>query len=172
LVLGGAAKVTQFGFSPEQLTLRALRGVPEERIAANLGVSAAVVGLGTGLAQTKVGVTLREYREHDVETTIVPLWRDIASELTYQLLPEFLDPKRWRLVFDVSKVRVLQEDELKRSERVGRLVTDGIIRVSEARRVLGFPVLPEHEIYLRPGTHVQIPAGPLRIQQENNPNQG
>lgn len=167
MVLGGAAKVQQFGFSPEQLQMRALRGVPEERIAANLGVSAAVVGLGTGLAQTKVGATLREYREHDVETTIVPLWREIAQTLTQQLLPDFRDTRNWRLVFDLSKVRVLQEDERARAERIGRLVTDGLIRISEGRRALGFPVLPEHEIYLRPSTHVQIPAGPLRIQQSN-----
>lgn len=176
IVLGGAARVTQFGFSPEQMQMRALRGIPEERIAANLGVSAAVVGLGTGLAQTKVGATLREYREHDVETTIVPLWRDIASELTHQLLPDFKPgPKRpdggravnpnWRVTFDLSKVRVLQEDELKRTERVGRLVTDGIIRISEGRRALGWPVLPEHELYLRPSNLQMIPAGPLRVQQ-------
>lgn len=170
MVLGGAAKVTQFGFSPQQMELRSLRGIPEERIAANLGVSAAVVGLGTGLAQTKVGATLREYREHDVETTIVPLWREIASELTHQLLGDFRDIRRWRFTFDLSKVRVLQEDERARAERIGRLTTDGIIRVSEARRALGWPVLPEHEIYLRPGTHMMIPAGPLRIQQGNGNN--
>ncbi len=174
MVLGGAAKVHQFGFSPEQMQLRALRGIPEERIAANLGVSAAVVGLGTGLAQTKVGATLREYREHDVETTIVPLWREIASELTHQLLPDFkpgprkpdgtaVDPN-WRFTFDLSRVRVLQEDELKRTERIERLTTSGLIRISEGRRALGFPVLPEHEIYLRPNNLITVPPGPVRFE--------
>lgn len=170
MVVPAAMKVQQFGFSPEQMKLRELRAIPEERITAVLGVNAAVVGLGSGLATTKVGATLREYREEATEGTIIPLYREIASELTHQLLVDFRDTRTWRLTFDLSKVRVLQEDELKRTERVARLVTDGIIRISEGRRALGFSVEPEHEIYLRPANLQMIPAGPLRIQQNANAN--
>lgn len=49
LVLSGKTKVEQFGFSPEQLTLRELRRIPEERVTAVLGVPAIVAGLGAGL---------------------------------------------------------------------------------------------------------------------------
>ena len=159
LVLEGETSIESFGFSPEQMQLRSLRGIPEERISARLGVSSAVVGLGAGLATTKVGATLREYREHDVETTIVPLWREIAGQLTQQLLREFRSLDNWRVNFNLMEVRVLQEDELKRAGRVTNLVTQGLIKVSEGRRQLGYPVLDEHEIYLRPLNLQQVPAG-------------
>lgn len=162
MVTGGPIKVEQFGFNPQEMQVRELRGVPEERITAALGVSAAVVGLGTGLAQTKVGATLREYREHDIETTVVPMWREMAAELTHQLLGDFKTEAGtrgdWRVVFDLSKVRVLQEDENKRSLRIERLVAASIIRLSEGRRALGFPVMPEHEVWMRKSGVTVVPA--------------
>ena len=181
---GGAGKamvvpqpidVKQLSFTPQQMEMRALRAIPEERVSSMLGINAAVVGLGSGLATTKVGATLKEYREEAMESTIIPKYRDLAATLTHQLLPEFgLNPTgmnaRWRLSFDLRSVRVLQEDELKKTERICRMVTDGIIRISEGRRMLGLPVLPEHEIYLRPANLRMIPAGPLRVQQNGNGN--
>jgi hypothetical protein len=52
IVMTGATKVEQFGFSPEQLLLRELRRIPEERITAVLGIPAIVAGLGAGLARS------------------------------------------------------------------------------------------------------------------------
>lgn len=172
LVLGGAAKVTQFGFSPEQMQLRALRGIPEERITAVLGVNAAVVGLGAGLSTTKVGATLREYREEAFESTIIPMYREMASELTHQLLiPDFKASPDWRVVFDLTRVRVLQDDENKRAERVRGIVNDGLATVAEGRRALGLIVLPEHEVYLRRGGLVPVPAGTSPEQQAEDARQ-
>jgi len=166
LVLQGDSSVQTFGFSPEQMQLRALRGIPEERITAVLGVNAAVVGLGAGLATTKVGATLKEYREEAFEGLIIPMYREMGSELTHQLLPDFhRDARQYRLVYDLTKVRVLQEDEVKRSERIGNLTTQGLLRVAEGRRALGYPVLPEHEIYLRPINLMTVPAGELPAPQ-------
>ena len=167
LVLQGDMNVQAFGFSPEQMQLRNLRGIPEERITAVMGVNAAVVGLGAGLATTKVGATLKEYREEAFESTIIPMYREMALEETHQLLSSFRDTKKWRLVHDLTKIRVLQEDEEKRAGRITNLVTQGLLKVSEGRRALGWPVEPEHEIYLRPANLRQIPAGPLRIQTDN-----
>lgn len=159
LVMEGATKIQQFGFSPEQMQLRALRGIPEERITAVLGVNAAVVGLGAGLSTTKVGATLREYREEAFESTIIPMYREMASELTHQLLADFRPIPEWRLVFDLSKVRVLQDDENKRAERLNAMLAAGGITVAEYRRHLGFIALPEHEMYLRQSNAVPVPAG-------------
>lgn len=165
LVLGGSVKVTEFGFSPEQMQLRSLRGIPEERITAVLGVNAAVVGLGAGLATTKVGATLREYREEAFESTIIPLYRELASEFTHQLLVDFKNPDTWRVAYDLSKVRVLQDDENKRAERVRGIVNDGIISVAEGRRALGFVVEDEHNVYLRRAGVVAVPAGKTPDEQ-------
>jgi hypothetical protein len=42
-------EVHQFGFSPEQLLLKELRRIPEERVTAVFGIPAIVAGLGAGL---------------------------------------------------------------------------------------------------------------------------
>ena len=163
-------EIEKLAFSPEQMEMRAQRSIPEERTTAVLGVNAAVVGLGSGLATTKVGATLAEYREEAFESNIIPMYRDLAAHLTQQMLPEFGlrtdGASRWRLTFDLRGVRVLQEDELKRVERICRMVTDGVITIAEGRRMLGLSVLPEHEIYLRPGNLRMIPTGPLLVQTQ------
>ena len=160
LVTGGAVDIHQFGFSPEQMQMRSLRGIPEERITAVVGINSAVLGLGAGLATTKVGATLKEYREEAFESFLVPLWRALAEGLTEQLIPDFKGvDSRWRLVFDLTKVRVLQEDEDRRADNLGRRLEAGGITVAEYRRALGMIVLPEHEVYLRKSGVIAVPAG-------------
>ena len=159
MVMEGAMEIHEFGFSPEQMQMRALRGIPEERISAVLGVNAAVVGLGAGLASTKVGATLREYREEAFESTIMPMYRELGSELTHQLLGDFGFGADVRIVFDLAKVRVLQDDENKRAARIRGLMADGMITVAEARRSLGWVATEEHEVYLRRRGIVAVPAG-------------
>ena len=159
MVMEGATEIQQFGYSPEQMGMRSLRGIPEERITAVLGVNAAVVGLGAGLSTTKVGATLREYREEAFESTIIPMYRELGSELTHQLLGDFDGGADARIVFDLSKVRVLQDDENKRAERIRGLVTDGVLTVAEGRRTLGYVVADEHEVYLRRRGFVAVPTG-------------
>jgi hypothetical protein len=83
--------VDQLGFNPQQMDVRNLRRVPEERISAVLGIPAAVVGLGTGLDNTKVGATMSEMREQAYESNIIPTQRLMAAELRTQLLPDFGD---------------------------------------------------------------------------------
>jgi HK97 family phage portal protein len=48
-VLSPGATLTALGFSPEQMDMKTLHRVPEERISAVLGVPAIVAGLGAGL---------------------------------------------------------------------------------------------------------------------------
>ena len=66
-------------------------------------------------------------------------------------------------------MRVLQEDELKRSERISKLTSNGVIKVSEARRALGFPVDEEHEIWLIPRNLQVVPAGKLLEETREDP---
>jgi HK97 family phage portal protein len=164
-VTEGAIDIDTFGFSPEQMQLRSIRGIPEERITAVLGVNAAVVGLGAGLSTTKVGATLREYREEAFESTIIPMYRELASELTHQLLGDFKDGPDWRVKFDLSAVRVLQDDENKKTERLGKALASGGLKVSEYRRALGYIALPEHEVYLRSRNVREVPAGQMPQDQ-------
>lgn len=166
LVMTSRTRVEQFGFSPQQLDLAKLREIPEERVCAVLGIPAAVVGFGSGLAQTKVGATMAEMREMAYESCIIPLQRLVAAELDRQLLPDFeANPTRCRTVYDLSEVRVLQEDQNRLALRLDAMVRGGWITVAEGRRGMRYEVKPEHEIYLRPFSALVVPAGRSPEQQ-------
>ncbi len=123
------------------MNTRGLRQIPEERVTAVLGLPAAVVGLGTGLEQTKVGATMRELRELAYENNIGPTQRLFAEEITTQLLPDFVsNVQRWQFGVDLTDVRVLQDDENERAERWVKLVQGGIATRAEGREAEGLPV--------------------------------
>lgn len=137
LVMSGKTKVSVLSFNPQQMDLRNLRMIPEERVSAVLGVPAAVVGLGTGLMNTKVGATMSEMREQAYESCIIPTQRLIADELDVQLLSDFADPATCNVSFDLTKVRVLQDDQDKLHERAREDLKAGGIMVDEFRQMIG-----------------------------------
>jgi len=160
LVMTGPTKVEQFGFNPQQMDLAKLREIPEERVCAVLGIPAAVVGFGSGLAQTKVGATMSEMREMAYESCIIPMQRMICADYDRQLLPDFESrPERCRTVYDLSEVRVLQEDQNRLAMRLDTMVRGGWITVAEARHQMQLEVRPEHEVYLRGFATLVVPAG-------------
>lgn len=166
LVMKGKTTVEQFGFNPKELDLSKLREIPEERVCAVLGVHAAVVGFGTGMQQTKVGATMKELRESAYEDCIIPMQNTFAEELDIQLLPDFeTDLKRFHVGFDLSNVRVLQEDENKHAKRVISLAESSLLTVAESRAELGYEVKPEHEVYLRRFNMLVVPAGNMIEEQ-------
>jgi HK97 family phage portal protein len=141
LVMSGPTTVTMLGFNPQQMDVRNLRNVPEERISALLGIPAAVVGLGTGLDNTKVGATMAEMREQAYESNIIPTQRLMAAELRTQLLPDFGDVRRLKLDFDLGKVRVLQADENDLHDRARKDLLAGGIALNEFRQMVGMDPL-------------------------------
>lgn len=160
LVMRGPTKVEQFGFNPQQMDLAKLREIPEERVCAVLGIPAAVVGFGSGLAQTKVGATMAEMREMAYESCIIPMQGMIAADLDRQLLPDFeSDPDSCRTVFDLSRVRVLQEDQNRKAVRVNTMVQGGWMTVARAKQEMGEDALPGDDVYLRSFGMEPVPAG-------------
>jgi HK97 family phage portal protein len=159
LVMTTATKVQQFGFSPQQMNVRDLRRIPEERVSAVLGVPAVVAGLGAGLDRSTF-TNMGEAREMAYESNIIPAQRVIAEELEHQLLAEFeSDPEGFECCFDLTDVRVLQEDRMKQTQRVVATVNGGVAMLSEGRRALGLPVNESHEVFLRPANLVAIRDG-------------
>lgn len=160
LVMSGATKVGQFGFSPEQLTLKDLRRIPEERVSAVIGVPAVVAGLGAGLDRSTF-TNYREAREAAYEQNIIPTQAILAEELWFQLLTDF-EPESeiwsWRVGFDLGNVRVLQEDRFNLAKRLDLGVRGGWVRVSEGRKANGLPVDEGDNIYLRQMNLVEVPA--------------
>lgn len=153
LVLRGPTKVDQFGFSPEQLNLRELRRIPEERVTAVIGVPAIVAGLGAGLDRSTFA-NMSEAREMAYEDGIMPINRLICEELGTQLLPDFYpegqDTSMIEVEFDTSKVRVLQEDETKKVERILKGVEAGVLTVAYAKTEgYGIEADQYDDVYLR-----------------------
>jgi HK97 family phage portal protein len=145
LVMSGPTKVAVLGFNPQQMDVKNLRSVPEERISALLGIPAAVVGLGSGLDNTKVGATMSEMREQAYESNIIPTQRLMAAELRTQLLTEFGDVRRLKIDFDLGKVRVLQADENDLHDRARKDLLAGGIVLNEFRAMIGLDPLPGAE---------------------------
>lgn len=160
IVMTGATDVEQFGFSPEQMLLRELRRIPEERVTAVMGVPAIVAGLGAGLDRSTFS-NMGEAREAAYESGIIPVQRIMAEDIRFQLLPDYeRDPFLWRFGFDLSKVRVLQEDQYRLVQRHAVAVREGVEMVSEMRRAIDLPVeSPRDDVFLRPANIVTVPTG-------------
>ncbi len=157
MVMTGPTKVSVLAFSPEQMLLRELRRIPEERVSAVIGVPAMVVGLGAGLDRSTF-TNYKEARTAAWDQTIIPAQRLMAADLEIQLLPDFDTAPGRDVDFDLTRVRALQPDMNEVFERATRAVNGGWGMVSDARRAVGWPVGPEHDVYLRPMTIVEIPA--------------
>lgn len=146
MVLGARMKAQMLGYNPQQMDLKALRRVPEERISAVFGVPAIVAGLGAGLDKATFA-NFAEAREAAYESNIIPLQRMLAADLDRQLLPDFEAGNEFEMFFDTSGVRVLQEDENDLAKRIQTLVAAGVMKRSEARSKLGLEVKPEDDVY-------------------------
>jgi HK97 family phage portal protein len=145
IFLSGNVKVERLSFSPEEFELREVRRVPEERVAAVLGVPAVVVGFGAGLERSTFA-NYGEAREAAYEQTVIPIQRLIANELELQLLPEFeRNVMEYNVSFDLSNVRILQEDLSAAAQRAIALLQAGVISVEEAREMLGLETVSANE---------------------------
>lgn len=150
-VLSPGAKLVQHGFSPEQMDMKTLHRVPEERIAAVLGVPAVVAGLGAGLDRSTYS-NFAEAREAFTEMKLIPSWRGIADTVTMALAPDFASGGGVVAAFDLADVRALQTDEDARATRLQTYVAAGILDVDEARAEIGrAPRSPESPADASPG---------------------
>ena len=139
-VISRHSDVKQFGFSPKDLDMGTLHRIPEERIAAVIGVPAILAGLGAGLERGTYS-NARQLRELFTEQKLVPEWRANAARLNVSLKPDFSSDPAVKLEFDISDVRALQEDEDKKYARLNLGLTGSRqwITVNEARADIGLP---------------------------------
>lgn len=166
MVMPARTKVSVLSWSPEQMNMRELRRIPEERICAMLGVPAIVVGLGAGLDRSTYS-NMAEAREAAYESFIIPNQRLFGADLKSQLLRDYGDTKALRVGFDTSNVRVLQEDENKRWTRVDTAVRGGWLKVSRAKEMVGEKPEDGDDVYLRSSSIT--PVGPDAPEPEPLP---
>jgi phage portal protein BeeE len=170
LILHGPSEVTQFGFDLKSMDLGSIRDIPEERVTAALNLAAAVVGFGAGLHEAHTNATMKELRASSWESNLIPTGRILSGTVKEQLAPDFVVPAKIEntvYAFDLTQVRVLQDDENKKAERWKLLVGGRIAMVSEARAAFDLKVEKEHEIFLEPTSIV--PVGPGAPEEEPEP---
>ena len=165
MVLTGAMNIDVVSFSPTDMNLIELRRLPEERVAAVMGVPAVLAGLGAGLNSATYNNT-RELREYFTEQKLVPLWRTVADELTYQLLPEFDNNDNIYCKYDVESVRALSQDQDELYKRMNQAVSGGWATIGEARNIVGLPADDTHNVYLRPLNMQQVNASEVPAQED------
>lgn len=137
-VLSNGATMAPFGFDPQQLDLKGLHRIPEERISAVLNVPAILAGLGAGLDRATYS-NVQEAGQIFTERKLIPMWRADAGVLNRQLIRDFTLDRRVMVAFDISDVRALQEDENAKYTRLDIGVAGGWIDPDEARADVGLP---------------------------------
>ncbi len=139
--------ITMPGFSPQQMLMDKMRAIPEMRITAAFGIPASVLGLMAGVENSKTKGGRGDEREQAYESCIIPTLYTLARTLTRQLMSEFDDVKTARIWFDLSDVRVLQQDEDALFKRMDSAWKNGWLKRSEVREKTGYESTPEDEIY-------------------------
>jgi HK97 family phage portal protein len=167
LVTSGRVNVQVLSFSPQQMDLKALRRLPEERVSAVTGVPAIVAGLGAGLDRSTFA-NFSEAREAGWEENLIPTQRILSAQIDLQLTPDFVaDPSLFLTDFDTTEVRVLQEDQNAIWTRAREAASAGLITLATYKQQIGLPVDEETDrVYLRAFNVVVVPedASPEDLQ--------
>ncbi len=160
MALSAPTDVKVLSWSPEQMNLRELRRIPEERITAVLGVSAIVAGLGAGLDRSTF-TNFGEARRAAYQESIIPLQRLISADLEVQLLTDFadLDADPLDIDFDTSKASALQDALDAVWKRAQDAAGRGLITRAAFKQQTGQPVTPADEVYVMANNYLVVPAG-------------
>ncbi len=147
LFLNGPVDVNRLSFSPKDMDLSAIRRLPEERVAAVVGVPPILAGLGTGIINSSGRNETKVLVETFTEGKLIPLWRMFAQRFTKSLLREFTDDIDMTMQFSMTDVRALQPDKFREWQRVTMAFSTGVIKRGEAREELGFEADEDDDLY-------------------------
>lgn len=155
----------KFGFNPRELDLSQLRLIPESRVSAVTGIPAATLQLLVGQQNGTSYASSEQARQQGYEEVIIPIQNAWAEKLNWQLLGDFeADLNTVRFEFDVSGVRVLQEDRDSLYRRTGEALRAGGITINQFLADIGKPPLDESgDVYYVPA--MSTPATLERITQ-------
>lgn len=137
----------KIGMSPNELDLGTMTYEGTDQICAQFGLSSMVVGLSSG-GEHKTYANYSEANEAAIEGALVPAWKQMAQELTLQLLPDYSDDESEMVVFDTSRVRALQEDETQKWARIDTAVKTGWVQINEGRALAGLPPVEGGDVFL------------------------
>lgn len=165
LVFDTPLEIAPTGFSPKELAIDGLRGLPEERICAAIGIPAVVVGMGSGLAKATAKASHENSERQAYYSNIIPTQRLVSEELDLQLLPDLGDPDKEFVGFDLRRVRFLQVDFAGLVNAVVEAFQGGVLKRNEARRRLGEKPDDDMDLYIEQIPGAQKPG--LTVTQPN-----
>ena len=128
--------------------------VTEARIAMVLGIPGAILGLLIGY-ETSSYANQRQAWQTFWDITMTPMLSDFDDVLNLSLTPEFggID----ELIFDLSDIKALQEDEDKYQDRVRKNVASRLWTLEEGRFGTGKgPANPDEHFLLPDGSAVKV----------------
>lgn len=171
MVLGGHGQVTYtpmgMPLGERGLVMPELDEILDAKTAMVFGVPLELIGARLGMIHGNRSTT-KEARASFWDETLVPLYRELAADLTRGLRDEYGDFDY--LEFDLSTVQALQEDENAKSERLIKQLHAGGISVQEFRTAIGRE--PEFEagaILVMPDNISGLPADQLDAPPEPAP---
>lgn len=155
--------VTKLSFNPRELDLKELRNVPETRVAGVTGIPAIVLQFYVGLEHGHYGAAYEQARQQGYENVIIPIQNHISEDLTWQLLPELDKTKGARLTFDITKVRVLQEDRDALYKRESSALAVGGVTLNQYLASLGKEPVDGGDIYYVPRMSLPMTLESLKL---------
>jgi HK97 family phage portal protein len=162
VVMTAPVKVEKFGFNPTELNVSELRLIIEARVCAVCNISPAALQLMVGVQNGTSYASSEQARQQGYEEVIIPIQQVWAEEFNWQLGPEFSLSKGQEFEFDVSNVRVLQEDMDAKYKRETSLLGSGGQTINECRQAVGKkPAGPEGNVYLIPS--LSSPVTPKQL---------
>jgi len=169
MIMTGSMDVDVVSFTPEQMNLKQLRRLPEERVSSVLGVPAILAGLGAGLDAATYNNT-KELREFFTEQKMIPMWSAVAQEISHQLLHDNFEKENYEYfcAYDLDQVRALASDKKDQVLTMNSGVQGGFVTVGEARRALGLDTDNSHDVYLRPLNMIAVAEGDTGIMNSIN----
>lgn len=158
MVMTTPTEIKVLSWSPQQMNLRDLRKIPEERISAIYGVAAIVAGLGAGLDRSTFS-NFSEARKAAYQEAIIPAQRLFAAELEVQLLPEFGVTEGLDVQFDWKRASAMQENTADIWKRYTDATTKGLLTRAAFKLAVGEPVRPEDDVYMVPNNFLILKSG-------------
>ncbi len=156
-VLEGGLDIKTIATTLKDLEFNALRRVPEARISGAFRVPAIIAQLYVGLERSTLA-NYAEARMQFAEDTLVPLWSNVADEVTTDLLPDFAGRDDEVVEFDLNRVVALQARlKERRSFALDGFKAYGMTR-NEFRAAAELPLDADGDVYVMPLSMVQVPA--------------
>jgi len=134
------SKVHFIGNNPADLDISSMTDRMEERISAIWGVPGTIIGLNQKDAKYS---NIEQARKQALEGCLYPLWTNISKTLSKALLPE-----DETLEFDVTQSPLYEVVVKEKAQSAVLLWQSGLMKRSEARKMVGLNSVPEDEIYI------------------------